>query len=127
MAERIANKPIGARIRELREKKGWSLSELAKRAQISRSYVYQIEQGESEPTREKIQKLAEAFGALPSELLGEKSQVEIPDSLREFARQEKLGSKDIQMLAQIEYRGHRPNTPEEWKAIYSVIKGMLQK
>ena len=126
MAERVPKLPIGPRIRQFREQKGWSLTVLAERAGISRSYLAQIEAGESTPTQAKILQLANALGALPSELLGEEPDLaDIPESLREFAEAENLGSADIQMLAQIEYRGKRPSTLEEWKAIYSIIKGML--
>lgn len=127
MPERVSKVSLGFRVRQLREKKAWSLTELAERAGISRSYLAQIESGESIPTQAKILQLAEALGALPSELLGEESKINIPSSLREFAKKENLGSAEIHMLAQIEYRGSRPNTFEEWKAIYSIIKGMLEK
>ena len=70
--------------------------------------------------------LANALGALPSELLGEEpNNRDINDSLQEFAKAANLGSAEVQMLARIEYRGKKPSTVEEWKAIYSVIKGML--
>lgn len=128
MPEGVPYEPVGPRIRRLREDKGWSLTDLAERAGISRSYLSQIERGESEPTQGKIIQLADALGALPSELYGEEpGTVNIPKSLREFARQNNLGSAEIQMLAQIEYRGKRPSTPEEWKAIFSIIKGMLDE
>ncbi len=127
MSEQALRKPIGLRIRELRENKGWSLSEAADRAGISRSYLHQLEQGKSEPTQDKIRKLAEAFGALPSDLFGEHLPSEpVSPSLRAFADKEKLGSAEVQMLAQIEYRGQRPSTPVEWKVIYCVIKAMLE-
>jgi len=126
MAENVSNVPLGTRLRQLREAKEWSLSQLAERANISRSYLAQIESGESIPTQAKITLLANALGALPSELLGEDPEkINIPDSLRSFAEAANLGSGEIQMLARIEYRGKRPNSVEEWKAIYSVIKGML--
>lgn len=127
MPERVPQRPIGQRIRRLREQKGWSLTTLAARAGVSRSYLHQIEQGTSAPTQAKIQRLAEALGALPSELLGEKTHDDIPASLRKFAAEARLGSAEVQMLAQIQYRGQRPSTSEEWKAIYSVIKAMLEK
>jgi transcriptional regulator with XRE-family HTH domain len=128
MPEHVPHKPIGPRIRLLRDKKGWSLSELAEHAGISRSYLHQIERGESVPTQDKIAQLAAALGALPSELLGqEPEEVEIPASLREFASEAHLGSAEIRMLAQVQYRGKRPSTPEEWKAIYAVIKAMLEE
>jgi len=127
MPTRISHEPIGVRIRQLREKSGWSLTELAEKADISRSYISQIESGKSVPTQEKIIQFAEALGVLPSELFGESpEQIDIPASLREFAESTNLPSADIQMLAQIQYRGKRPSNQEEWKAIYSVIKGMLE-
>ncbi len=126
MPENMSNLSLGIRLRQMREDKGWSLSQLAETAKISRSYLAQIESGESIPTQAKIIQLANAFGALPSELLGETPEnINIPQSLKNFAQAANLGSADIQMLARIEYRGNRPNTEEEWKAIYSVIKGML--
>ncbi len=126
MPANISKVPFGTRLRQMREAKGWSLSDLCEKAGISRSYIAQIESGESIPTQTKIVQLANAFGVLPSELLGEDpGTADIPASLREFAELIDLKSADIQMLARIEYRGKRPNSVEEWRAIYSVIKGML--
>lgn len=128
MPERMPSMPMGQLIRQTRQTRGWSLANLAERAGISRSYLHQIEQGASTPTEEKIVKLAEALGVLPSELFGENHrEVDIPQSLQTFAQESGLGSAEIQMLARIEYRGQRPSTVDEWKAIYAIIKGMLEK
>jgi transcriptional regulator with XRE-family HTH domain len=128
MPELTPRDSVGATVRRLREERGWSLTDLAERAGISRSYLAQIESGKSAPTEEKILQLADALGALPSELLGELAgDLPIPESLREFAQDSNLPSADVKMLAGIEYRGKRPSTPEEWKAIYSIIKGMLEE
>ncbi len=128
MPEQVPNEKIGDRVRQLREKRGWSLSDLAEKSKISRSYLYQIERSESAPTEDKIKKLADALDARPSELLGERfDAVEIPASLQEFAEQSGLSTRELTMLAQIEYRGRKPTTPREWRAIYSVIKAMLEE
>jgi transcriptional regulator with XRE-family HTH domain len=128
MPENVSKIPLGTRVRQLREKKGWSLTEMAVQAGISRSYLAQIERGESLPTQSKIVQLADALGALPSELLGEKTnQAVIPESLQEFAQSAGLGSAEVQMLARIEYRGKRPGTVEEWKLLYTIIKTMLEE
>jgi transcriptional regulator with XRE-family HTH domain len=128
MPEPVSRDPIGTRIKILRKRKGWSLSDLASKAGVARSYLYQIEQGKSKPTQNKIQDLAKALDALPSELLGESSRiVETPPSLQRFADQLNLGSAEVQMLAQIEYRGRKPSTAREWYAIYSIIKAMLDE
>ena len=128
MPESVSNAGLGDRVRKLREERNWSLTALAARAGISRSYLSQIESGESIPTQAKIVQLANAFGALPSELLGEEpDMVDVTPSLRQFAEAVGLGSAEVQMLARIEYRGKRPNSIPEWKAIYAVIKGILEE
>ncbi len=128
MPEPISRDPIGTRISSLRKRKGWSLSDLAGEAKIARSYLYQIEQNKSAPTQAIIEKLAKALGALPSELWGEDvATFGIPESLQKFADQMNLGSAEIQMLAQIEYRGRKPSMVREWYAIYSIIKAMLDE
>src|SRR5437868_6439353 len=99
MPEPVAREPIGSRIQYLRERKGWTLSDLSRQSGVSRSYLYQLEQGGSAPTQETIQKLADAFGVLVSELLGERPQdISVPDSLRQFAEQASLVPRDIRML-----------------------------
>ncbi|HEY0069272.1 MAG TPA: helix-turn-helix domain-containing protein [Chloroflexia bacterium] len=126
MPESTTRDHIGVRVRQLREKKDWSLSDLSEQAHISRSYLHQIEQGESTPTHDKIQKLADALGVLVSDLLGEQPVFDnVPESLEKFAEQSGLESAEIRMLAQIQYRGKRPSTEAEWRAIYWVIRGML--
>jgi transcriptional regulator with XRE-family HTH domain len=126
MQGNLTNKSFGVRLRQLREEKGWSLTVLSEKAGISRSYLAQIESGESFPTQVKIMQLANALGALPSQLMGEESDpANTPQSLKDFAKEAKLGTAEIQMLMRIEYRGKHPSTIDEWKAIYAVIKGML--
>ena len=126
MAGQPTDESIGARVKKLRKEKDWSLSELARRAGIARSYLFRIEEGKSSPTYEKIRALAGALGALPSELFGEQPPT-VPTSLQQFAKEENLGSAEVQMLAQIEHRGNKPDSPEEWRAIYSVIKAMTEE
>jgi transcriptional regulator with XRE-family HTH domain len=64
---------LGKRMRALRAKKGYSQSELAKRAGVSTTYVQMLEG--IEPTRRRsativtLEKIANGFGMSPSELL----------------------------------------------------------
>jgi transcriptional regulator with XRE-family HTH domain len=60
---------IGARIRIERESRGWSLSELATRAFVSRAMVFKVERGESSPTAHLLGKLSGAFGLSMSTLM----------------------------------------------------------
>jgi XRE family transcriptional regulator, master regulator for biofilm formation len=66
---------IGLRIRSLREKKKYSLSELAKRSGISKSYLSQIERNlQSNPSLQLLSKLAISLGTTVDELLGMNDQ-----------------------------------------------------
>ena len=58
------------RIRLLREAKGWTQTDLADRAGLSKGQIYRIETGKSETTAETITKIAEALEARPDYLLG---------------------------------------------------------
>ena len=60
---------IGARIRAERENRGWSLSDLAARASVSRAMIHKVERGESSPTAHLLGKLSGAFGLSMSTLL----------------------------------------------------------
>jgi transcriptional regulator with XRE-family HTH domain len=60
---------IGARIRAEREARGWSLSDLAERAAVSRAMIHKVERGDSSPTANLLGKLAGAFGLSMSMLV----------------------------------------------------------
>lgn len=61
---------IGDKIRELREKAGYSQSELARRLSVSRSSVNAWESGLSAPTAVYIVELAKLFRVTSDYLLG---------------------------------------------------------
>lgn len=60
---------LGARIRLERQSRGWSLTELARRAAVSRAMIHKIERGESSPTANLLSKLSGAFGLTISTLI----------------------------------------------------------
>lgn len=60
---------IGARIRTERESRGWSLSELAEKASVSRAMIHKVERGDSSPTANLLGKLSGAFGLSMSTLM----------------------------------------------------------
>ena len=63
------NQRIGARIRLERESRGWSMTELAERAGVSRAMIHKIERGESSPTATLLGRLSGAFGISMSMLI----------------------------------------------------------
>ena len=60
---------IGARIRLEREARGWSLTDLAAKATVSRAMIHKIERGDSSPTAKLLAKLSGAFGLSMSTLM----------------------------------------------------------
>lgn len=63
---------ISTRIRQLRYSKGWGPDDLASRASISRTALYQIESGRTElPRAATLRRIARALGVTPENLLGE--------------------------------------------------------
>lgn len=61
---------IGLRIRSLREKRNYSLSELSKRSDISKSYLSQIEtNSQINPSLQLLSKLASSLDVAVDELL----------------------------------------------------------
>lgn len=60
---------LGSRIKLERENRGWSLTEFAQRAAVSRAMIHKIERGESSPTANLLGKLSGAFGLTISTLI----------------------------------------------------------
>lgn len=60
---------MGNRIRELRQAKGWSQQILADHAQMERSHLTRLEDGKREAGLKILEKIADALGVEPYELL----------------------------------------------------------
>ena len=66
---RSIKKLVGQRIRELREKKGWSQEKLAEHADLDRTYIGRIERGEKNIGLENLVKIARALGSSAATVL----------------------------------------------------------
>ena len=62
------------RVRELRNKKGWTLEEMSAACAVSRSMLSEIERGRANPTLAVAYRIAQAFGMSLGEL------VELPNA-----------------------------------------------
>jgi transcriptional regulator with XRE-family HTH domain len=60
---------IGARVRIERERRGWSLTDLATHSGVSRAMVHKLERGDSSPTATLLARLSGAFGLSMSQLI----------------------------------------------------------
>jgi len=123
---------LATRLKGLREKQGLSMSEIARRARISKAYLSQLEHGESsQPSYDVLGRLAVALGSSPDYLAGGSSghalePSALPASLRAFADQSSLPEADVSMLAHIHYRGKLPQNAEDWAHIYETIKRTIR-
>lgn len=118
---------FGEKIREERKNQGYSQEDLADEIDISRTYLSQIEQGRARNLSFRLaQRLSTKLGIKSpyedDEETKESDEKSIPQSLREFAHQDDIPEGDVEMLAGIEYRGQRPQDPQQWRILYNVIK-----
>lgn len=117
---------IGQRMRGFRKDRGMTLSDLATSAGVSKSHLSVIENGSgARPGAAILHKLAVALGVTLADVLGRdvraQSPADIPSSLLEFAKAQRLPQADVDMLASIVFRGEQPRTAERWAFIYTAI------
>ncbi|MGF9658361.1 XRE family transcriptional regulator [Pantoea agglomerans] len=65
------NVRIGQKVKQEREKRGWSLTELADNSGVSRAMIHKIERGESSPTAVLLARLSGSFDMTISQLLAQ--------------------------------------------------------
>src|SRR5581483_1708802 len=126
---------LAQRIRTRREQAGMSLDELAVKAGLSKTYIWELEKdesGEKKPSADVLLRLATALSTTIGELMGlptvqvANTAVEISPSLQEFTkRMEMQGSPlsqaDLQELATMRFRGGQPQTADDWNELYLLL------
>jgi transcriptional regulator with XRE-family HTH domain len=126
---------LAKRLRQIRESNGLSLDEVATRAKISKTYLWDLEKdiaGEKKPSADVLLRIATALSVTIADLLDlptvrvQEQQIEIPSSLREFrTRMTKLNTplndRDLRDLAAMKFRGRQPQTADEWHQLYLTL------
>lgn len=98
------SKLVSKRIKDKREEKGWSQTELAKNAGITASALSQIESGERFPSTVVLHKIAKTLSTSVDYLLGSKEEEDIADLLRDkkievlFRSFKDLSPKDRELI-----------------------------
>ena len=128
---------LGTKLRTLRKERGWSLSHVAKDAEISVAYLSKLELGQSNPTIDILTKLAATFGMSIDELTQNTHEKQLlqsmPASLNEFLRHyskdfPELADPDwTTTLANIRFRGRTPNQREDWLTLFLDLKRALNR
>lgn len=129
---------LGQRLHRLRTDRGLGLGELARRCDVSKGYLSQLERGEAtNPSVEAVRKLAAGLDVPVADLLGEKPKQESGDApplsegLKTFIAQRKrrgepLTPADVTMLTTINFRGSTPKTAKDFEILYEFIKRVIE-
>lgn len=126
---------LAERLRQIREAQKLSLDELATKARISKTYLWELEKdlaAAKKPSADVLLRIAGALSVTIADLLdlptvsAPEGAVEIPASLQDFRdRMTKLGAplsdEDVRDLAIMKFRGGQPQTADEWHQIYLVF------
>jgi transcriptional regulator with XRE-family HTH domain len=133
--------PVGNRIRERRRELSWTQEKLAKEAGISKGFLSDVENGNSEVSASKLMDVAKALSVTMDYLMkgeGEKSpelaQIQVPASLGELART--VGLSFSQTLLLLDMRSqilaHRSTSKSrnlddfDWRKFYESVKEYLK-
>lgn len=104
------DKEIGLKLKKLREQKGLSLREAAKRIGVDHSYIHKIEGGKM-PSLEKLKKLCDLYDFPIQSLFGE--EVEVPDILKDLG---------VEWVAHVEKMKNKQLTPEEVEKMVEIVR-----
>lgn len=132
---------LATRIRQLREAKGMSLDELATKAKISKTYLWELEKdeaGQKRPSAEILLRIATALSTTIADLMSlpsvrvQQAEVQIPPSLDEFQkRMETMGTalsaEDLRELVGMKFRGGQPQTVDEWHSLYLALTSSARR
>lgn len=109
---------VGSRIKELRKQHKLTLRELARRADISHTFLSDIENNRSQPSLNRLRDIAEALQVKISYLLGEKW-----DKVNEVNNRHYLPSSDPELVKLVKTLEKRP----ELRTLLNISKGLSQE
>lgn len=101
---------VGEKLKKLRDEKDWSTREVARRINISYSYVSKIENGKI-PSLTTLQKLCDLYEVNITELFGK--EVDTPDELKGLG---------VEWITFAEDMKKQELTPEEIKEFIKAVK-----
>jgi transcriptional regulator with XRE-family HTH domain len=129
---------LGQTIRSLRTGKGWSLAQLAEKSGVSKAYLSDLENGSAgKPNIQYVYSVATALAVTLDDLLGEskpkahrrekRHEKELPSGLLELRDEMELTDEDIEMLAYVNFRGHRPRDKDGWRFLLQTLRMVSQR
>lgn len=125
---------LGEKVRFLRQGRGWSLVDLANRSGVSKAYLSDLENGTAgKPNIQYMYAITVALELTLDELLlnattrpprrkEKRGSEDLPPGLAQLQQQLKLSDEDVEMLAQVNFRGNRPKDVDGWRFLWETIK-----
>jgi transcriptional regulator with XRE-family HTH domain len=114
----------------MRERRGWSLQELAERSGLSKPYIAQLEREEANPTEATLRKVAAAFEVKLVDLLSAAfvgSEPGDSPAFLEFVHQYRPEPDLLPALRQLQFRGRPPRNAADWRRLYEVIRTLTSE
>lgn len=133
---------LGARVADLREKRGLKQQELAKNAEISVTFISEVENGHRKPGADALMRLADALettldylvkGEMPR--ASKREPVVIPSELAAYAEEEKMSLQEARQLLSARQMvvarrsgstdgdDHaRPYSKEQWRRLHEWLR-----
>jgi XRE family transcriptional regulator of biofilm formation len=138
MANEIDLKRLGHSIRFLRQGKGWGLAELAKASGVSKAYISDLENGVAgKPNIQYLYSIAVALDTTLNDLVNGAVSVgktppdtrirHLPPGLAELKEEMNLSDEDVDKLATVNFRGHRPKDKEGWRYLLATLTMLSQR
>ena len=129
---------LGEKINKKRKELHWSLDELARKSGVSKAYLSQLENGDSEsPSAKILYNIAMALGTSIADLLGKKLSPadvdDIPKNLSKAATEHNIPENYIKMLLAVSARTDKDSkkegdlSPEDWFYLYETIKRVKER
>jgi transcriptional regulator with XRE-family HTH domain len=127
---------IGQRLREKRKEKELTLKQLAEAADLSVTYLSDVERDRTRPSIKTLMRIAEHLGVTTADLLrgveglGEITNESLPPGLAALRNDPvygpQLDEEWLRTLVRVDYRGQRPQTREDWLHLFLTLKSVLR-
>jgi transcriptional regulator with XRE-family HTH domain len=119
------------RLREIRQKRGATLLQVAEAVKLSVSYLSDLERGRAKPSLDTLERLAEFYEMSVADLVsgiegwGTHSVEGLAPGIVALLEKKEIDERTAQDLNRIELRGKRPQTEEEWRTLYQNLKFIM--
>lgn len=132
----------GDRIREIREKRGWTLDDLVEKSGLSKGFLSDVENNKRDISSQNLLRLANALRASVDYLLKgkvvekkEAAPVVIPPELSQLAEELNLSYSEMLLvkdahdaiIARRSNKGQKTFSIEDWRRLYEAINKVFDR